>query len=242
MKLPQTSSILKHFGGQRHALGIRAMGRITILHDVLNRLTYDAITGSFHTGEIEMAQQHLENVQLPDQSLTLMDRGFWNFPVLKSIRDNGYHFCIRLRSNLLICKTFMRRDVDDLCLNPKPPKRCKGFHPKDPFLKSFPARLVRYVAKDQVYALMTTLLDERYTAEDLSDLYHQRWQVEESFKVKKCRLEIEQLSGKKPEIVLQDFHARVLKESITVSMLLEVEERIEERTRNRKHRYQPCIT
>ena len=90
---------------------------------------------------------------------------------------------------------------------------------------------------------MTTLLDSKqYTLADLGALYHARWQVEESYKVKKCRLQIEHISGATPEIALQDFHARVLKECPTSAMLLDVDRHISQTMTARKFNYKVCIT
>lgn len=243
MRVPDNQRNREHFGVQRNQKGRRAMGRVSIFHDVLNRLTYDAILGSYHTSELEMCWDHLETAQIPDNSLILMDRGYYEFTALKSLVDRGYEFCIRLRSNLGIYKSFMKSGLDDLCLTLKAPKLSKGLAKDHPLRQSFTVRIVRYKTKGETYILMTTLQDSRrYSIEDLGHLYHLRWQVEESFKVKKCRLQIESISGTDPLIALQDFHARVLKECLTASMLLDIQGRVEQQTRKRKFRYKPNIT
>ena len=244
MRLPDNSVVRDHFGAQRNNVGERAMGRVSLLFDVLNRITYDAILGNFHTGEITMARQHLEDAEIPENSLILMDRGYFDFATLRRIFDNGHHFCIRLRSNLAIYRLFRRNGSDDQVLTLKPPKQNRaGFLPESPFRQSFSVRLVRYRIGQTDYVLMTTLLDSgQYPLPDLGALYHARWQVEESFKVKKCRLQIEHISGATPEIALQDFHARILKECLTSAMLLDVDRHVSQTMSARKFTYKVCIT
>ena len=58
--------------------------------------------------------------------------------------------------------------------------------------------------------LVTSLLDAQlYPAAEFAALYHQRWGIEEAFKVLKHRLNVEQFSGELPESVRQDFHAKI---------------------------------
>lgn len=66
---------------------------------------------------------------------------------------------------------------------------------------------------------MTSLVDRKdLSIGDLSDLYHQHWQVAEAFKFKKCRLQIEHLSGASPEIVLQDVYGRVFTDTLVTTL------------------------
>ncbi len=242
MQLPNNKQVSEHFGVTKNNHGKRAMGRVSILHDVLNRITYDAILDSFNRGEISMAWDHLADAKLPDNKLILLDRGYYDFATLRNIISNNGHFCIRLRSNLGIFKAFMKTGLNDTLLTLKPPKQNpKGFSPEGTFRQSFTVRLVRYKVKKTTYILMTSLLDPKHTLADLGDLYHARWQVEESYKLKKCQLQIEHLSGATPEIVLQDFHAAIFKECLTTSLVLDAQERVEQGNKNKKFNYKVCL-
>ena len=243
MRLPDNRVVREAFGVTRNKYAQRAMGRISLLHDVLNRITYDAILGHFNSGEIDMVWDHLEAVALPEPHLILLDRGYYDFATLRQITENGGQFCIRLRSNLGIYKAFLKEGRDDVCLTLKPPKQNhKDFPPESVFRQSFRVRVVRYRIEKKEYILMTSLLDPKHSVADLGDLYHARWQVEESFKLKKCRLHMEHISGATPEVIRQDFHARVLKETLTAVMALDCSERIEQSNRKKKLNYQINLT
>lgn len=91
--------------------------------------------------------------------------------------------------------------------------------------------------------LMTSLLDSQMVpSHDLADLYHARWQVEESFKIKKCRLMLEEFSGTSPETVLQDFHAKVFGECLTEALALTVSDTVDEYSTTTRGDYKVCFT
>lgn len=67
--------------------------------------------------------------------------------------------------------------------------------------------------------LATSLLDtQRYPVHDFAELYHQRWGIEEAFKVLKHRLMIEQFSGESPEAIRQDVHAKTFTANLARAM------------------------
>jgi len=69
-------------------------------------------------------------------------------------------------------------------------------------------RLVKYTRGGTEYALGTTLLDRRrYRIKSLADLYHARWGIEESYRISKQFLEIEQFHGRSERLVKQELFA-----------------------------------
>jgi len=57
-------------------------------------------------------------------------------------------------------------------------------------------------------------------------LYHQRWPVEEDYKLIKCRIQIENFSGKTVHSVYQDFHAKVFAKNLASILIRSVSKRI----------------
>jgi len=58
----------------------------------------------------------------------------------------------------------------------------------------------------------------------------------------KCRVEIENLSGKSVESVYQDFHAKIFTMNFTVAMAHPTGEIIEDKTKQNQHPYQINLT
>lgn len=68
--------------------------------------------------------------------------------------------------------------------------------------------------------LITSLHKERlYPSCWFKQLYHLRWGVEEGYKREKCRIEIENFSGKSSLTVKQDVHAKILALNLTAMMI-----------------------
>ena len=53
-----------------------------------------------------------------------------------------------------------------------------------------------------------------------------RWRIEESYKVMKSRIEMENFSGKSPKAAKQDFHARIFTANLTSILSFPVYEKI----------------
>ena len=138
----------------------------------------------------------------------------------------GNKFCVRAKSNLKIVKEFKESGLHQGIYRFRPSARSKKRFPKgSPLLTPIEVRLIRFQVGKETYVLMTNLLDSvKYPHEDLAMLYHQRWEVEESYKVKKSRLCIGDFSSCSPEIIFQDFHAKVFAECLTAVLTLETRE------------------
>jgi hypothetical protein len=78
-------------------------------------------------------------------------------------------------------------------------------------------RLIRVLLPSgTVEILMTSLLDrDDHPAEEFAPLYHRRWAQEENYKCFKCRVEVENWSGKSSLTIRQDFHAKVFTLNLT---------------------------
>ena len=91
--------------------------------------------------------------------------------------------------------------------------------------------------------LITSLTDtEKYPHSLFAELYHDRWPVEEDYKVMKCRIEMENFSGQSALSVYQDFHARVFSKNITAMLAFAAQARVEQTTEDRKHCYKINFT
>lgn len=79
---------------------------------------------------------------------------------------------------------------------------------------------------------------EKYLHEDFSELYHYRWNEEEAYKLLKCRIELEDFSGKTAKSVKQDFFAKVFLMTLCAAYAYPIDEKVREEYKadeNRKH-------
>ena len=108
-------------------------------------------------------------------------------------------------------RDFLAAGRDDATLIPhgEAQAACRFTHHRDPgALDPLPSGTVEI--------LMTSLLDrDDHPAEEFATLYHLRWAQEENYKCFKCRVEVENWSGKSSLTIRQDFHAKVFTLNLT---------------------------
>jgi hypothetical protein len=171
-----------------------------------SRVVLMAQLGSLETGELTLARPFWE--QLPDASVTNVDRGFLSYAVFYYIQSEGTqrHWITRAKKGLR-WKVLKALDADsdliELTLSPESRK-------KDPMLPlTLVARAIRYQFKGyQGQVLLTSLIDvEQYRATEVVAQYHERWEVEISYdEIKTHTLEKKEthLRSQKPERVFQE--------------------------------------
>lgn len=161
--------------------------------------------GGFKTGEMTLVEPLWE--KLPDQSLTVMDRGFLSWWPLHRLHTTGTgrHFLIRAKSNLKWneVKQLGRGDcLVDVVVH----RKLRQEHPEMP--ETFRARVISYQVKGyRPQKLLTSMLDaEKFPAKEVAALYHERWEIELGYdELKTHMLEREEsLRSRTPEGVLQE--------------------------------------
>jgi hypothetical protein len=210
-RLPMTDDITQHFGVWNGRQGAPSpMARVSQLFDVLNKITVDAIIKPKSVGERELAAQHLLNVMPND--LILLDRGYPAWWLFNSILSMNANFCARVScTKWKAVRKFFRSGLSekivDLSVHATSVAQCRQMGLDITPLK---LRLIRIENDGKVAVLITSLIDtKQYPIDIFNDLYHQRWPIEEDYKTIKCRMELENFSGKSALSVYQDFHAKV---------------------------------
>jgi hypothetical protein len=105
-------------------------------------------------------------------------------------------------------------------------------------------RLIRVLLPTgEIEVLMTALLDpDNYPAEAFVGLYHLRWAQEEGYQCFKCRVEVENWSGKSALTIDQDFHAKVLALNLTAVLTRTAQDVVDDRCRDDVHPKQVNMT
>lgn len=242
-KLPNTPEILDYFSKAR-SHSSRPAARLSQLYDVCNKITVDLEVGLHSTGERDLAVKHLTCAGTGD--LVLYDRGYpatWLF-ILHKQRD--IQFCARapLDSSNII-KDFVKSGKHDSLVTfpcvEKSLRKCRKLGlPTTPIT----LRLIRIeLSKGHSEVLITSLLDHvQFPHKEFQVLYHQRWFVEEDYKVMKSRLEIENFSGLSVEAIQQDIHAKVLTKNIAAIAIIEADLIAKEKYKHRKIQYKINFT
>jgi hypothetical protein len=243
-RLPMTEAIAQHFGVWNVRKGKPSpMARVSQLFDVLNKVTVDAIIKPKSIGERELAAQHLLSVTPND--LLLLDRGYPSWWLFSMILSMGSHFCARISCTKWkkVRKFFHSRLAEKIIEFPVHATsiaQCRQLGLDTAPLK---LRLIRVDTNAGVQVLITSLIDtQQFPIELLYDLYQNRWPIEEDYKTIKCRMDLENFSGKSPLSVYQDFHAKIFSKNLVWIMAFPVQEHLHNDGRILKYQYQINLT
>ena len=162
-----------------------------------------------HADERKAALSHLD--ALADNDVVVYDRGYFSRALLCAHIARGLHPVFRLQANAnAVAAAFVNSDDADRVVEISAGAGREGGRAKTPL------RLVKYEIAGCAYVLGTTLLDRRmYPVADLSDLYHERWGVEELYKVSKQPIDIEDFHGRSERGVRQELFAHFVLIALT---------------------------
>ena len=207
LRIPDTQENEAAFGRPKSGRGrsgypqLRLVALMVLRSHELASLAF----GRYADSELTLAEPLWS--EIPDQSLTLIDRGFISYLVFHRIRSAGTnrHWLTRAKKNLKWSKV-KRLGPNDYLVEIPINKSLRRKHPEMP--PTMPARAIRYQRRGfRSQVLLTSLLDPMaYPAAEIAELYHERWELELGFdEVKTHTLEREEaLRSRAPERVRQE--------------------------------------
>lgn len=207
-RVPDSTENRREFGGQHARNDTQSaypMVRLASLMMVSSHVLVGASFGPYGgTQELQFARPLLEKI--PENSLTILDRGFFGAPFLKAIESNpGRHWLVRGRSNMSAIVVKKLGPGDELVEFTTSHHALKQ-NPNLP--KTFIARRVTYKKPgfDRVILLTSLLNSEEFPRDELVELYHQRWEIELGYdEIKTELLEREEaIRSKTPDGVRQE--------------------------------------
>lgn len=246
VQVPNTPENLEHFGAWQPARGGPCpMDRVSQMFDVLNDvITLDALIVPKSVGERELAAKHFAHLRSKD--LVLLDRGYPAFWLFALILNKEAQFCARMKlSGWDVVKRFVASGLSEQTVVVQPTyAACRECRERKLSVKPLTLRLIRIeLDNGDIEVLATSLLDsEAYPASLFKELYHQRWPVEEQYKVIKSRIEVENFSGKSVLAVYQDFHAKVFTANLTAILARPAQEVVTQGDAEKKYSYQVNMT
>jgi hypothetical protein len=244
--LPKSKETIAKFGEYTTNLMNKSivLARVSKAYDVLNKINLDAKLVNRKVGEHELANQHLKHCTIGD--LVLLDRGYPSFDLFAKILVSGSHFCARLAvSNWNVAKNLVDSGQKEIFAEIKPGKELKRKYRKEGIVvKPIKCRFVCIdLPSGEKEVLITSLLDTiNYPHSLFKELYHLRWDIEESYKKDKHRLQLENFSGKTITAIYQDFYATILLGNLTSIFSTSLEDDIDERTQKANYKYQLNFT
>jgi hypothetical protein len=179
--------------------------RVVALMVLRSHLLAAAEFGPASSSELKLAAKLWPT--LPDDSITLIDRGFVSYKVFHDIQCGGKnrHWLTRAKAKLKLRVVKHLGQGDQLVELPIN-RSLRRAHPELP--ETLPVRAVRYQRRGfRTQTLLTSLLDPKlFPAAEIAGLYHERWELEMGFdEIKTHTLEREEtLRSRAPERIRQE--------------------------------------
>lgn len=215
VRVQDTDLNFEHFGKPGGRAGPGDAGypqaRIACLLDLRNRILRDARFGPFSQSEQRLAEQLWERV--PDDSLTILDRGFVDYETFVGLVGHGHnrHLLVRMRADMKYELVQVLSDGSALA-KLHPSRAARTAHPELP--SELIGRVIEYQHPGgKPSRLFVTLVDEKlHPAPTLVALYHERWEIELAYgELKTHMLERREcLRSKRPEGVYQELWGLLL--------------------------------
>lgn len=240
--LPNHSTVKEEFGV--HSFGPnadseRSLALCSVFYDVLNLLAVDSQIAPYASSERDLLYKHLEFAK--EEDLILLDRGYPSIALFFLLLAKNLHFCVRMKDNWwLEVDKFSKSGLNEQIVTFKLPKKdrklLKGF--PEWYDKEIECRLIKVeLPAGENEILCTSLTDmETYLYDDFTQLYHYRWNEEEAFKLLKCRIEVENFSGKTATAVKQDFYAKMFLLTLSAAYAHPIDEKVREEYKANENR------
>ena len=245
-RLPYSAEIVVKYGiHDTSETGIPiTYGRLSQAYDLLNNITVDAQLSTYDDNEHNLALQHAAIFKTGD--LALYDRNYASFWMFALLINKRTHFCARLKTGSWKVAKQLADSGDKEITTKIYPSKASAKKCRELGLSTTPITL-RFICielstgEKEVLITSLTATDE-YPYGIFSDLYQLRWQVEESYKTMKSRLEIENFSGKSCLSIAQDFHAKIFSCNLTSILVSATDQMVEKICKKRKRKYKPNFT
>ena len=194
------------------------MIKLSGLSDVYNHTIKRIAIDEYSHDERGHAIELLGGIKKEEESRTLVvfDRGYFSFKLLNLFDNSKMKYIFRISTYVLSkCRREMESDneVDKTFKVRLTRANTNGFRDETELVqevlsKTFVIRMaIIDIGKEGKEFLITNLSDDEATIEELKELYHARWDIETAFRDMKKDLKLEEFSGRRERLILQDVYA-----------------------------------
>lgn len=206
LRTPDSPELREHFGSGNTGTERQTpfpMLRLVALMNVRSHVILDAQLSPYRGSEMRLAETFLG--QIPDNSITLFDKGFWGADLLLNVADGGSnrHWLTPARKNLVM-EEVERYGKHDRRVRMKVSPQARKRNPGLP--THWEVREVSYESQGQIRSLLTSLPAENYSAGAVAELYLERWEIELGFRDIKSSMQQNAvtLRSKKIDLIYQE--------------------------------------
>lgn len=207
-----TTNVINQYKDKSKAI---VQARVSVLYDVLNNISVDAVITNSKIGEIVIAKDnHFKKLQKND--LIIADRAYPSYELFTTITTQyNADFLIRMKKTLYKDIQFLfdkNSLVKDTIITLKPTtKKLNQEMIEQNLPLEIKVRFVQVILDDgEVEVVGTSVLDNNILkTDDFKELYFKRWGIETFYEIIKNRLSLENFTGLSALAIKQDFYATI---------------------------------
>ena len=247
INIPTTKETLELFGSssRKNAKPQASLG-LACLYDVLNRTIIESDCNRCKFDEMTVAETQIDmlsnTIGTKQPFIIIMDRGYPSTPVFIRMMDKNISFLVRLKSSDYKKEQESLECADkwiDIVLDKSRIRHYEGTEMAERMRKmgKLHLRMVKIcLANDNYEVLLTNLPTEEFSTEQLSELYHMRWGIETAYETLKSRLQMENFTGTKVPLILQEIYSTIYVSNLSEDIILEVQRELDQIDKKYKHK------
>ena len=215
------------------------MGMMSTLYDCVNKMVLDIQVDEFKASEREFAKAHLEVAKenFRQKMVTIFDRGYDSIRLVDQLQESGQKYLFRLPKTTLKTFSDQLEIGEDQVFNLNYDRLSTNDYRADSTFRmklmstTYPIRLAKIAIGTNADGtvieeiLATNLSSDEFDNEGLKELYRLRWEVETAYNVLKNRMKIEEFSGYRKRLIMQDIYCTVWLYNLTMLKLIEVNQK-----------------
>lgn len=237
INVPRTEENLETFGtSSRHESKPQPALGLGCIYDVLNKFILESECGRGKFNELVCAELQLKELHYTIGDIPyiiIMDRGYPSLPAFIHMQDHAIPYIFRVKDcDFKEERKHMKTDdeVVDIEITKSRLRHYIGSEDgaRMQELGKITLRIVNIKIDDKTTeTLFTNLPADKFERKDLKELYCMRWGIETAFETLKSRLQLENFTGTKPVIILQDIYSTIYVSNIAEDIILECERELE---------------
>ncbi len=180
------------------------------------------------------AKKHFNMLSKDD--IILFDRGYFSYEFCLFLDKNKSNYLFRIRDGMMLkpIMEFIASSETDRIVEITPTNsvlyKNKTKEQRELLLKTkIKIRLIKYNINSKESYLATSIMDKDISILDFVALYHERWGIEEHYKIKKSILDIQHFHSKSENGILQELYCSTLFINLTRMISSEVNETLDKK-------------
>lgn len=247
INVPTTKETLEMYGtASRKGTKPQAQIGLGCIYDVMNRMILESDCNKVKFDEMRLAEQQIaripETIGNNQPFILIMDRGYPSTPAFIHMMDNGIKFIARLKTTDYKKEQQELMEEDSIVSIKLDKSRIRHYEgtsdgERMKELGMIKLRMIKISLENGTTEILATnLLQSEFDTAEISELYRMRWGIETAYETLKSRLQLENFTGTKPQLLLQDIYSTIYVSNLAEDIIRDVEQELDEKESHKKHK------